>query len=282
MIQKENLTFKCATVLAARRFVTITPGTDTVAYTAAGGSADGITLAESNNGVVSVQLLKNLNASFFFDAEGVIALGANVEVGTDGQGITQTSGNVVCLNKVVTAAGSIGTGYNIQAGFLTEPGDAATGVMAVEENIGSWHKTTLTVSTTLGAIAGGASLGLGKLMYTLPAGVKLIKSAYMSIALDEVDGNITADTPEVGLGTVVASGAVAVLSGTATFENILTGQVAADCNGTATVKTVAQEVAIEVADAHTVYLNVADAWAASGETACPVTGSIVLEWIDVA
>ena len=141
------------------------------------------------------------------------------------------------------------------------------------------HTTVLTVDTTLGAIAGGANLGLGKLIYTLPAGACVIESAYMSMAITQTQGNITADTPEVGVGTVVASGAVAVLSGTATFENILTGQVAADCNGTATVKTVADQVlVIETGGAHTVYLNVADGWAASGDAAAILRGTVTLRW----
>lgn len=161
-------------------------------------------------------------------------------------------------------------------------GAAATGVTASEYGDAINHKTVLTIDTTLGAIAGGANLGLGVLLYTLPAGAKLIKSAYMSVALTAADGNIDADTPDVGLGTVVASGAVAVLSGTATFENIVTGQTAADCAGTATTvittPTAGTPLAIAAAAAHTVYLNVADGWAASGEAACPVTGTVVIEW----
>ena len=69
----------------------------------------------------------------------------------------------------------------------------------------------------------------------------------------------------MGLGTVIGSGAVATLDGTATFENILTGQTAADANGTATVKTALPTAGvpfiIESGDAHTLHFNVADAWA---------------------
>jgi len=162
-------------------------------------------------------------------------------------------------------------------------GTAATGVTAVEYGDAVRHTTVLTVSTTLGAIAGGANLGLGKLMYTLPAGAILVESAYMTMALDEADGNITADTPDVGIGTVVASGAVAVLGGTGTFESIITGQAAADCNGTATVKaagpTAGTPLEITAAGAHTVYFNVADGWAASGEAACAIAGTIILNWL---
>jgi hypothetical protein len=163
-------------------------------------------------------------------------------------------------------------------------GTAATGVTAVEEGDGNYHKTTLTVSTTLGAIVGGTDLGLGVLMYTLPTGSHMIKSARMSMALTAADGNIDADTPDVGIGTVVASGAVTVLSGTATFENIVTGQTATDCSGTASVIDVTPTagtggLAIATGGAHTIYFNVADGWAASGETACPIAGTIVIEWV---
>ena len=109
-------------------------------------------------------------------------------------------------------------------------GTAETGVTAVEYGDGYHHLTELTVSTTLPAIAGGADLAVGKLLYTFPAGVIAVNVSHMSLAIQQTEGNITADTPDGGLGTVIASGAVAVLSGTATFENILTGQTFDDCD----------------------------------------------------
>lgn len=161
-------------------------------------------------------------------------------------------------------------------------GAANAGTTAVEYGDGAYHRTVLTVNTTLPAIAGGANLGVGKLLYTFPAGAIIIDAAYMSIAITQTQGNITADTPDVGLGTVIASGAVAVLSGTATFEDILTGQTAADCNGTATVKTAIPTAAVplivEAGGAHTVHLNVADGWAASGDAAATLVGTVVLSW----
>ena len=221
--------------------------------------------------------------SFYFDALGTIAVGDEIQVTTDGKGIVQTSGAIACYAKSTAVSGSVCVGYNYRTGQLGACGTPATGFTALEEGEGDYHKTTLTVSTVFGAIAGGAALGLGILAYTLPAGEIIVESAYASIALAQLDGNITADTPEVGLGTVIASTAVAVLSGTATFENILTGQVAADCNGTATVKTVSDQVlVIATAGAHTVYLNIADTWAASGEAACPVTGTITIVWRKMA
>lgn len=281
MIQKEVMDFVCASGLVKQRFVTIDKANDTVAYTSAGEKPDGITIGDEDNLVIAVQLLGNLNASFWFDAAGTIAVGDEVEVTTDGKGQKQVSGAIACYAKIAAVDGSSGVGYNITAAPMSACGTPETGVTALEEGFGSFHRTILTVSSVLPAIAGGADLAVGKKLYTLPAGAKIIKSAYMSMALDEVDGNITADTPDVGLGTVIATGAVAVLSGTATFEDILTGQTAADCNGTATVKTVADQIkVIETGDAHTIHFNAADGWAASGETACPILGTVVIEWYD--
>lgn len=160
-------------------------------------------------------------------------------------------------------------------------GTAATGVTATEKGDGTFHKTLLTISTTLPAIAGGAALAVGKLLYTLPSPACVIKSCRMNVTLTAADGNIDADTPDVGIGTTIASGVVAVLSGTAAFENILTGQTATDCAGTAIEAVVGTVLAIADSGSKTVYLNVADTWAASGETACPVAGTVEIEWVEL-
>ena len=162
-------------------------------------------------------------------------------------------------------------------------GSPGTGVTAYEYGNGYNQVTKLSLAVTNQAIAGGAALGVGNLIYTFKAGEVQVDAAYMSVAFTALDGNIDADTPEVGLGTVIASGAVAILSGTATFENIITGQVATDCSGTATVfsgvPTAAVPLKIATASAHTVYLNWADTWAASGEAAgSTITGDVILFW----
>jgi len=157
-------------------------------------------------------------------------------------------------------------------------GTASTGVTAVEYGNAHAHKTVLTISTTLPAIAGGADLAVGKLLYTLPAGAIIIKGSYMSVSITQTEAHITADTPDGGLGTTIASGEVATLDGTAAFENIMTGQTFNDCNGTAEVATVTTNLAIPAANDHTVYFNVADGWAASGDAAAVLAGTVILEW----
>jgi hypothetical protein len=158
-------------------------------------------------------------------------------------------------------------------------GTANTGTTVKEYQDGRLHTTVMTVSTTLPAIAGGADLAVGKLLYTMPAGVITILSCYMSLGITQSEGNINADTPDIGIGSVIGSGVVAVLGGTATFEDMLTGQTAANCTGTATVQCVQTSMVMLVAGAHTVYCNVADGWAASGDAAAALAGTVTLTWI---
>lgn len=157
-------------------------------------------------------------------------------------------------------------------------GTAATGVTAYEWGSARHRHVKLTFSgLTVGAPTGDATaLGIGVLLYTAPAGTLVANSAGISVALADT-GGCTTDTPDVGLGTVIASGATAVLSGTATFEDILTGQTADDVNGTAEVKTLSQGLGIETAGVHTVHLNVADTWDGDPDCAVTATGTVYLE-----
>lgn len=156
-----------------------------------------------------------------------------------------------------------------------------TGLTVEEFGNETSHRTVLTFAAAdVGSPTGAAALGFGTLVYTLPAGACIVKSSKFDIAL-QGGGVVDADTPDVGLGTVVASGVVSVLSGTATFENIHTGQTFDDCNGTAEVNTAKAtaspfELIVETADAHTIYFNIADTWAGADDLTA--TGTITIEW----
>jgi hypothetical protein len=175
--------------------------------------------------------------------------------------------------------GNIEVSENLLKGNTLQVGIAATGVTAIEHGTYNHKVTVLTVNTTLPAIAGGANLAVGKLLYTFPAGIILVKASHINLAVTQTEDNITADTPDGGLGTTLANGAVAVLGGTAAFENMLTGQTFADCDGTAKNVTLQTPLVINAADNHTVYFNIADGWAASGDVSALLTGTVVLEWI---
>ncbi len=157
-----------------------------------------------------------------------------------------------------------------------------TGLTVAEYGNEAFHKTVLTFdAVAVGSATGAASLGFGKLLYTLPAGACIVRSSKLNLALQGT-GTVDADTPDVGLGTVIASGVVSVLSGTATFENIHTGQTFNDCDGTAEVHSALATsspfaLVIETADAHTLHLNIADGWA--GADALTATGTVTIEWV---
>lgn len=188
-------------------------------------------------------------------------------------GAVTNSGNIT-NSGVITSSTKLVTTSNV--------GTAGTGVTAVHYGDGIRNTAILTIASTLPAIAGGAALGVGKLIYTLPTGAVIVGAAYMSVGITQTQGHINSDTPVVGLGTVVASGAVSVLSGTATFQSIITGTTATNCTGTATVKTATPTAGvpliIETAGAKTVYLNAAATWAASGDSAALIAGTVVINY----
>jgi hypothetical protein len=198
-----------------------------------------------------------------------------------------TSTAEVVLPRVVIPTGNVWTCTSSQwtLSSLAEGttglhvGAAETGVTAAEYGTARQHVTKLTFTNlAIGSSTGAAALGFGKLLYTLPAGAVVVRGAYMNVALTGSGAACDADTPDGGLGTVIGSGVVATLDGTATFENIMTGQTFNDLTATAELKTVSGQVlSIEAAAAHTVHFNLADTWAA----ACDVTatGTVVLDWV---
>lgn len=165
-------------------------------------------------------------------------------------------------------------------------GTAEANITAVERGDGFQHTTVLTLAGVAATIGDNVALGTGSLLYTFPAGEIIVDSAYISIGINLTTGTPTTDTPDAGLGTVVASGAVSVLSGTATFEDTITGQTATDVAGTATVVTALPTAGISLiipaASAHTIYFNIADTWADVTDTAATLTGTAVLKWQFVA
>jgi hypothetical protein len=186
------------------------------------------------------------------------------------------------FNPVTGVYSAITLGGTLSGGTLANVGTVGAGSTVTERGDGGTHQSVIVVATTLGAIAGGASLGLGKLLYTFPAGEIIVESSMMSLALTQTEGHINANAPKVGLGTTLAVGAVSVLNGTAGFMNVVTEQTAANCTGTATVKTVIPTalvpLVIATAGAHTLYANFAAAWAASGDAAAILTGTVLVNW----
>src|SRR3990167_10807567 len=75
------------------------------------------------------------------------------------------------VGGVYKTAAQIKIFANQGAGLNTlNAGAANAGTTAVEYGDSRLHQSVLTVNTTLPAIAGGAALAVGKLLYTFPAG----------------------------------------------------------------------------------------------------------------
>lgn len=132
------------------------------------------------------------------------------------------------------------------------------------------------------AITNGA-FAFGRKIFDFQAGLIVPVAAALDITIDGSAG-LTATAGEIGLGTVVASGSVAVLSGTATFEDVALagtmanladgvdgvevhniGGVRAPLNGQTTAKDL--------------YLNIASTWVSSSDTA-NISGTVNLWYFD--
>ncbi len=155
------------------------------------------------------------------------------------------------------------------------------GVTAVHYGDGKKFTSVLTLTNVNLGSTTNASKGIGAIVMTLPAGSQIIKSSKIDIGLVGAAA-IQADTPKIGLGSVIASGVVAVLSGTATFMDILTQQTASNTNGTHTVKTAKCtsspfEFITESGGSKVVNLNAACAWAGISATVL-ASGTVVVEW----
>jgi len=160
-------------------------------------------------------------------------------------------------------------------------------VTATEYSTGKDVVTVLTLNNfVIGALAGaGAALGLGSILYTYPAGQHFeLVYGFSSLSLTAAGTAVNTDT---GLGSVVASGAVSVLSGTATFEDRLTGQTIATAStgGTAASALLAATAGIGTgislnvaASVKNVFLNSSGTWNANNTGNLTASGTVILKW----
>ena len=235
-----------------------------LALGAGAGTAITSTAAELNilDGVTSTAAELNI-------LDGVTAAAAELNL---------VDGSVVS-NSVASKAALVDSVKQLQTN--ANNGTVEAGVTAVHYGDGVNVTAVLTLTNVPLTVGNSVSLGVGALIYTLPAGACLIRDAYMSVGISGV--STTTDTPDVGLGTVIASGVVATLDGTGTFENIITGQTAANTNDTASVKgtgpTAGNPLEITTGGAHTVHFNAADAWGANADASGLLKGTVVISYV---
>jgi len=182
------------------------------------------------------------------------------------------------------ADGIINTGILMTQSHI---GTAGTNVLAVEIGDGFNHTTILTLTNAdLGAIGGAGAAAIGALIYTFPVGAHLHSVTSASIAI-QGDAPVQADTPELAIGSLIASGANATIGAVGATAEDYTVPLASitDCNGS--VNGIAMQGAVAglntgisfnaTGDTKAVNLNVADTWSGASTTLL-ATGTVTLQW----
>lgn len=154
----------------------------------------------------------------------------------------------------------------------------------VEYKDGIVRRTVITVPA-FSFTTTAAAKAIGQKIYTLPEGWILPRVA--RVTMSSTTGATTTGTAgEVGLGTVVGSGAVATLGGTGTFEDIMAGatlsnHVAQTALSTDVVSATDNGVVLDgTGTANDVFLNIASTYnGTGGVTVNGATVEILWTWI---
>lgn len=90
-------------------------------------------------------------------------------------------------------------------------------------------KLYLRVNNLKKNISADAAEGFGEHVFSYPSGLGIVMPLYTTVRLTgSAPTGLSATAGEVGLGTTIASGAVATLGGTAAFENVMEGTTIAN------------------------------------------------------
>lgn len=161
--------------------------------------------------------------------------------------------------------------------------ETANGVTVIEKGSDNFHHTKLTLASTPITIGDNASLGTGVLVYTFPAGIIAITMSSFTLGVTLTTGTPTTDTPEIALGKTIGSGAIATLA--AGMRDICPGDSAPTLTNLAGTQTSdilsapSNANLIDSGDAHTLYVNLADAYADVTDTAATIDGTISIAWV---
>ncbi len=159
-------------------------------------------------------------------------------------------------------------------------GTPGTGWTATEYG-DSWQRVTLlraTSSVPTIAISGAGAAGVGQTIYTFPS-KDIVVGPPGKYAIKITAASHPTDTPVVGLGTVVASGAVSVLSGTATFQDIVTGTAVTGVDGSLNTFGIDKTGVFKSAGSTPkLFLNLAATWTGADTLTIGVGSSIIFRW----
>lgn len=160
--------------------------------------------------------------------------------------------------------------------LLTQNVGVAANSTVEEYGNGYQHVTKITITSFTQAVT-AAALGFGKKIYDFPQGIIRFKKVFAAIT---IAAPASTTTGEIGLGTVVASGAIATLGGTATFENILDGTANTETSSAGALTNIVANCETDNPDGTTtaldLYLNIAGTWEASENLT--ISGTVTLFW----
>ena len=173
-------------------------------------------------------------------------------------------------------------------GTIPAAGTTPVGTVSIVEYGNIKDRTTVLTLTNfiIGAPgAAAAAKGIGNIVYAFPAGQHFeLVSSLSALSLKAAGTAVATDT---GLGSVIASGAVSVLSGTATFEDRLTGQTITTAAGGGTAVSalacatagIGTGIALNGTGAiKNVFLNSAGTWNVNNTGNLTASGTIILKW----
>ncbi len=273
--------------------------TDTAVSYSAADTDPGVNVTSTASArTVTLPTAVGKTGQLFSVLDGSNAAGTN-NITVDGFGSETINDNatvVISKNGGGVVLRSNGTNWIMAADFsspsvgsqLTPLVTTPVGTVAVTEyGDGKDMVTILTLTDFIvGALAGaGAALGVGNIVAAFPAGqhFELVYSL-STVALKCAGTAVATDT---GLGSVIASGAVSVLSGTATFEDRLTGQTITTGTAygtavnalTAATAGIGTGIALNVAaSVKNIFLNSSGTWNSNNTGNLLAQGVIVLKW----
>ena len=172
----------------------------------------------------------------------------------------------------------------------TTTGAAVSGLTITDYGNEVDHRTVIagTFFTAAGVLTAAALPGaaspraFGKKVFDFPAGGIRVSNAVFDL---DIEASLSSTAAEIGLGTVIATGATATLANSSTFGDIINGTSGGITAGTAGNPGDYQRVAAAETDAAAfdgsstakdMYLNIAAAWDATGTYI--VSGTISFNW----
>lgn len=169
-------------------------------------------------------------------------------------------------------------------------------ILEQQSSDGIRYRSIIRVNSLVKNIASDASLGFGEHIATFPSGLIRPVAGFVSMSSLCPTG-LSATAGDVGLGTTIASGAVAVLGGTAGFEDLMEGTTLANHVAATPLASVKANLApIQVGTTAThgnqildgsgtakkIHLNIASAWNQTAAENFTFSALVVLDWEFVA